>query len=200
MNSPPSPGSTPLKTRSLALRVRTLRWYQTQAKPVSPDWNAIARPTDSTESARMFWLNDASRTNRAIEAAPMPTVPQVGVRNLRWTRANREGTALWTAIEKTVLARGRMVVSAEASAEVSTIRISSLDSSSPVPWSPNTAAPSPESTSSALCGLPRPMPEVPTPAKACAEVDTSPYMTRSSTVDRTAARPGIRLLSTVSSL
>lgn len=31
-------------------------------------------------------------------------------------------------------------------------------------------------------------------------MDTSPYMTRSSTVDKTAARPGMRVLSTVSSL
>lgn len=166
MNSAPSPGSTPLKTRSLTLRVRILRWYQTQAKPVSPYWNAIARPTESIESARTFWLSEVSRTNRAIEAAPMPMVPQVGVRNLRWTRANREGTALWTAMEKTVLARGRMVVWAEANAEVSTIRISSLDRNSPVPWLPNTASPSPENTSSALSALPSPMPEVPTPANA----------------------------------
>lgn len=104
----------------------------------------------------------------------MPMVPQVGVRNLRWTRANRAGTALWTAMEKTVLARGRMVVSAEANAEVSTIRINSLDRSSPVPSPPNTASPSPENTSFALCALPSPMPEVPTPANACDEVDTSP--------------------------
>ncbi len=103
----------------------------------------------------------------------MPTVPQVGVRNLRWTRANREGTALWAAMDRTVLASGRMVVSAEASAEVSTIRISSLDRTSPVSWLPNTASPRPWNTSSELSALPSPMPEVPTPAKAWAEVDTS---------------------------
>lgn len=65
-----------------------------------------------------------------------------------------------------------MVVWAEATAEVSTMRISSLEKSGPAPWLPKTASPRPESTSPALSLLPSPIPAEPAPAKACAEVAT----------------------------
>ncbi len=102
----------------------------------------------------------------------MPTVDQVGVRNLWCTRAKRDGTALWAAMEKTVRASGRMVVWVDATAEVSTVKMSNLVRNQPGPVVPKTAPPRPESTSPELAGLPRPVPAVPIPANACADVAT----------------------------
>lgn len=82
------------------------------------------------------------------------------------------GTARCAAIEKVVLAVGRMVVWVEAAEEVSTMKMRSLVRNQPRPALPNTAPPSEDSTSPTLSSLPSPMPSVPIPAKACAEVAT----------------------------
>ena len=65
-----------------------------------------------------------------------------------------------------VRAVGRIVVCVDADAEVSTEMISSASKIRPPRSSPNTAGPMALKTSSALASLPRPMPVVPTPAKA----------------------------------
>jgi len=71
-----------------------------------------------------------------------------------------------------VRAVGRIVVWVDAAAELSTIRISSRERTSPMPLVPNTSPPRVESTSK-LAVLPRPIPLLPTPANACAPTMTS---------------------------
>src|SRR6476659_9277555 len=103
----------------------------------------------------------------------MPIVDQVGVMYRSLTRANFDGIALWTAIDSVVRAVGRIVVSVEAAAELSTIRISRCTAKLPTALLLIKARPSTENTSSALLGLLNPMPAEPTPANAWVAVVTS---------------------------
>src|SRR5260370_32888391 len=104
-------------------------------------------------------------------------------------RANRAGTALCAAIASTARAVGMIVVWADAAAEVRTQRMSSLPQV--LPSTREAIAPS---TSVLLLARKA------GPAKARAAMLTTENTATSSTVDRTAARPGVREASLVSSL
>ena len=77
------------------------------------------------------------------------------------------------AIDRLVRAVGRIVVCVEAEAEVSTQIASRLTMIQPSAPPPKTSWPIAAKTSSALSSLPRPIPEVPTPAKAIVATETS---------------------------
>src|SRR4051794_19803387 len=104
---------------------------------------------------------------------PIAIVDTPGVRYRGWIFANAVGTALYAAIDSVVRAVGRIVVCVDAEAEVRIDADSSRRPTWPRAVSPNRAGPIAANTSSAFSGLPRPMPVVPTPANATAEVDTS---------------------------
>src|SRR6476646_11933958 len=108
----------------------------------------------------------------------MPMVDQVGVMNRSLTRANCDGIARWTAMDRVVRAVGRIVVSVEAAAELRTMRTSRWTAKVPIALLPNTARPSTENTSLALFALPRPIPEVPIPAYAWVAVVTTTEIAR----------------------
>src|SRR6478672_6425689 len=99
-----------------------------------------------------------------IETTPIQIVESVGVRYFGWIRANRAGIALNAAIDRLVRAVGRIVVWVEAEAEVSTQIASRWTMIQPTAPPPKTWWPIAANTSSAFASLPRPMPEVPTPA------------------------------------
>src|SRR6059058_4003285 len=102
--------------------------------------------------------------NSAADTIPMPIVDQVGVKNRGWIREKWLGIALCTAIERVVRAVGRMVVWVDAAALVRIVAANSTCSTDPTPEFPNTAGAIAEKTSSAVFGLPRPMPCVSMPA------------------------------------
>ena len=76
-------------------------------------------------------------------------------------------------MERAARAVGRIVVWVEAADDVSTEMISRTTKKEPNPLSPNTVGAIAANTSSALSGLPRPMPSVPVPAKATEATETS---------------------------
>src|SRR3954454_20612829 len=108
-----------------------------------------------------------------METRPMAIVETVGVRYLGWILANDVGMALYAAMDSEVRAVGRIVVCVEAEADVRIDADSRSRAIFPSPESPNRAGPMAANTSSALSGLPRPIPVVPTPANATAAVETS---------------------------
>src|SRR5208283_3804375 len=134
-----------------------------------------------------------------IEIPPITTVATVGVRYLSCMRPNASGTALYTLIESTVRAVGRIVVWVEATAEENTMSSNRWEKIEPNQLEPNTADPCTDSTSVRWAGFASPIPVVPTPANACAAIVTSPYVASSSTVAMIPASPGSRPLSFVSS-
>src|SRR5882757_9760205 len=108
-----------------------------------------------------------------MDTMPIQTVDSVGVRYRGWILANRLGSASKTPIDSEVRAVGRIVVWVDAEADVSTLISSSASNSLPIVLSPNTAGPIALNTSPALSWFARPIPELPVPAKATAETDTS---------------------------
>src|SRR5882757_9875054 len=108
-----------------------------------------------------------------MDTMPIQTVDSVGVRYRGWILANRLGSASKTPIDSEVRAVGRIVVWVDAEAEVSTLISSSTSNTLPIALSPNTAGPIALNTSSELSALARPIPVLPVPAKATAEIDTT---------------------------
>src|ERR1035438_7213258 len=76
-----------------------------------------------------------------IEIAPIATVATDGVRYLLGMVLNASGTALYTLIESTVRAVGRIVVCVEAAADESTMKRKSGEKAEPIQADPNTAVP-----------------------------------------------------------
>ncbi len=95
----------------------------------------------------------------------MTTVAVVGVRYLRCILPKASGRALYTLIESTVRAVGRIVVCVEATAEEKIMSSSRCAKTEPIHDEPNTAVACTEKTSLQLAGFARPMPVLPTPAK-----------------------------------
>src|ERR1700728_2987108 len=120
---------------------------------------------------------------------PMARVAAVGVQNRGLILARRDGSARCAAIASTARAVGMIVVWVEAAVDVSTHRISSLPA-----VLPSTAVAMALSTSELLADRNA------GPAKASAAVLTIANTATSRSVDMTAARPGVRLESFVSSL
>src|SRR5215469_16396079 len=137
---------------------------------------------------------------KMIEIAPITTVDTVGVRYRGLILANVWGSAPYAAIDSVVRAVGKIVVWVEAAAELSTMRISSRDKTVPNPEVPKIAAPVTDSTSNWWAGFVSPTPLWPLPANACMAVITITYVRSNRTVEIIPARPGVRDLSTVSSL
>src|SRR5947208_10218327 len=125
----------------------------------------------------------------------MAHVENVGVWYRGCTSPKAFGSALYAAIARVVRAVGRIVVCVDAAADDRIARNSAL-----APHPPSTAEPMPLNGSSIVSGLVSPMPSEPTPANACAATVTSMYVTSSTSVDSTAARPGVTCLFSVSSL
>jgi hypothetical protein len=88
-------------------------------------------------------------------------------------RANFCGMARYAAMERAVLAVGRIVVWVEADAEVRIEAESNNNPTFPRKLSPNRAGPIAAKTSLELSGFPSPIPLVPTPANAIAETVTT---------------------------
>src|SRR5689334_10328795 len=126
---------------------------------------------------------------------PIAQVENVGVWYRGCTSPKTLGSALYAAIDSVVRAVGRIVVWVDAAADERIARNSSL-----APQLPRDDSPMPVSGSSMVSGLVRPMPLSPTPANACAATVTSTYVTSRTTVEVTAARPGVTVALSVSSL
>src|ERR1700722_3383951 len=120
--------------------------------------------------------------------APIASVATVGVRKRGLILARRDGSALCAAMASTARAVGMIVVCVDAAVEVSTHRMSSLPA-----VLPRTALAIALSTSELFADRNA------GPAKARAAVLTTANTATSITVDITAARPGVRLESLVSS-
>src|ERR1700747_1199041 len=103
----------------------------------------------------------------ATEATPTTTVDTVGVRYRGLILANCGGSARWAAMDSVVRAAGKIVVWVDAAAELSTIKISSLDKTVPSPEVPKIALPVADSTSNWWSGVVSPTPLSPTPANDC---------------------------------
>lgn len=103
-------------------------------------------------------------------------------------------------MESVVRAVGRIVVWVEADADVRMEIASRSKPTLPSNPSPYSVGPIALNTSEALLALPSPIPWPPTPANAMAATETSRYVSNSSPVEMTAARPGVRPGSSDSSL
>jgi len=97
----------------------------------------------------MFWLTIVSSTYQAIEGTPKMTVLSSGVLKRGFTLASTGGSAPWTDMLRAVFVSGRMVVSVEATAEVSTAMIKNLSRALPC-----TSVPSEAKMSSACSARP----------------------------------------------
>lgn len=148
----------------------------------------IASPRKAGES-------QVRAARRTAAAAPMKTVPNDGVRWRGWMRANARGSAPWTLIDS--------VARELPTTQVSSAEIADTHTASWTPFAsavPRTGGPSADRTSAALPALPSPRPEVPVPAKPIAATAVNRYVTRRTSVEMSAALPGVRSLSRVSSL
>jgi hypothetical protein len=83
-------------------------------------------------------LKARSTVVQTIESAPIPRVDTDGVRNRGWIRPKTEGIAPQCAIDRVVLAVGRIVVCVDAAADVSTAMIRSLSQPEPNTRPPRT--------------------------------------------------------------
>ena len=101
------------------------------------------------------------------------------------------GSALWRPIENDVRDDGMIVVCVEAIAEVTMARITSLSHGDPRTSAPSAAKIASSSSYSA---------SVSSPAYATTAVETPTYVTSRITVETTAASPGARAESRVSSV
>ncbi len=108
-----------------------------------------------------------------------------------WTAANLRGNALWRPIENDVREDGMIVVWVDATADVTIARITSLSHGEPRTSAPRNAKIASSSSYSA---------SVSSPAYATTATATPTYVTSRITVERTAASPGARAESRVSSV
>src|SRR5208283_1214723 len=93
-----------------------------------------------------------------IETPPITRVATVGVRYFLCMVPNASGTALYTLMERTVRAVGRIVVCVDAAADESTMSSNRCAKTEPIQADPNTAVPCTDSTSVRCAGFARPMP------------------------------------------
>ena len=121
----------------------------------------------------------------------MTTVENQGVRKRGETAAKIRGSALRRPMENEVREDGMIVVCVDAIAEVAIARITSLSHGEPSTSAPSTAKIASSSSYSA---------SVSSPANAMTATATPTYVTSRITVDTTAASPGARAESRVSSV
>ena len=140
----------------------------------------------SAFSERMF-----SGTYQAIESPAITAVENQGVRKRGETAAKMRGNARWRPIEKDVREDGMIVVCVDAIAEVAIARMTSLSHGEPSTSAPSTAKIASSSSYS---------PSVSRPANATTATATPTYVTSRITVETTAASPGARAESRVSSV
>ncbi len=132
-------------------------------------------------------------TYQTDDTMPNSQVDHAGVRYFGLTSPSLGGKARWIAMESVVRAVGRIVVWQLAAAELRIAMMSSLSATVPRPELPNTTLPVVEITSSGL--LARKV----GPFTAWAQTVTIRKMATRMTVDRTPARPGVRLAFSLSS-